>query len=150
MHRRMCMSAGWVVLPGTCPYRRDKYESHVKEYWIDVRTTGEMRRTMSELTVRKFEVVASSGDLPLPKLGDGPLPDLPGTDQRPRMGVEDVTDAASNDEPQPNRRQPRSTAQAVREAEVQSAAARKAEDAKHAASEEILEAPVTTVKIWGT
>ena len=59
--------------------RRDKYERDVREYWIDVRTTGEMKQLMSELVIRTIEVAGDfDHPMPAPMLGDGPTPEVPG------------------------------------------------------------------------
>ena len=62
--------------------RADKYEADVKEYWIDILTQGELRRTITEITIRQVEVVDTGKPLPMPCVGSEPGPVVPGLEDR--------------------------------------------------------------------
>ena len=122
--------------------RRDKYELHVKEYWIDVRTTGEMKRTMSELTIRKFEVICPEATLPMPKLPSEPLPKLPEEDDAGADVAPETVESSDEENGQAKSKKK----QAQQEAAAKVVAERKAQDAKMAEHEEILEDP--HCRVW--
>ena len=65
-----------------CFARRDKYEPDVREFWIDVKVTGELKKTISEVTIRRFEVAdVKSRSIPTPlSMSGGPM--VPGFDER--------------------------------------------------------------------
>ena len=66
------------------------------EFWIDVRCTGELRKTYSEICVRRFEVVDTGHALPAPmKTGASPTPVMPGDE------VEDSALNEGDDVPSP-------------------------------------------------
>ena len=56
--------------------RRDKYERHVKEFWVDVATEGTLAKSMVEEVSQSFEIVDFDCSLPAPMLGNSPRPDL--------------------------------------------------------------------------
>ena len=63
-------------------FRKDKYEPDVLEFWIDVRCTGELRKTYSEICIRRFEVADSGHAMPAPmKIGSTPMPAMPDQDE---------------------------------------------------------------------
>ena len=110
--------------------RRDKYEKDVKEYWIDVKCTGELRRAVVEVTIRHFEVVdIQNRAIPTPAIGNGPGPLVP--------AFEDPEDPASSenehsaDDEQPRGRPRSKKADARKAAEKDSALAEVQEDSEH-------------------
>ncbi|CAE7344964.1 unnamed protein product, partial [Symbiodinium necroappetens] len=54
--------------------RKDKYQSHIVEYWVDVRTSGSLSRSTKEEFNQFVEVIDSNASLPAPTLGDEALP----------------------------------------------------------------------------
>ncbi|CAE7241178.1 unnamed protein product [Symbiodinium sp. CCMP2592] len=68
--RAMAQDLGWTP--------NDKYEKDVKEYWVDIKTTGEVRRTMSEVTIRSFVVDNCPAAFPAPpSIGKDAMPFMP-------------------------------------------------------------------------
>ena len=75
------------------------------EFWIDVRCTGELRKTYSEICIRRFEVVDTGFALPAPmKIGATPVPMMPDQDDQP---VDD--DEGSAESPKPKKKGKRKT-----------------------------------------
>ena len=57
--------------------RRDKYERKVKEYWVDVKTSGSSEHVVAEEVLQEYQVVDPKlKSLPAPTLGKSPRPDL--------------------------------------------------------------------------
>ncbi|CAE7313426.1 unnamed protein product [Symbiodinium necroappetens] len=54
--------------------RKDKYQSHIMEYWVDVRTSGSLSQSTKEEFNQYVEIIDSGASLPPPTLGDEPLP----------------------------------------------------------------------------
>ncbi|CAE7698574.1 unnamed protein product [Symbiodinium sp. CCMP2592] len=54
--------------------RRDKYQRHLIEYWIDVRTSGSLSRTTQEQFSQYVEIIDDQVSLPPPMLGTEALP----------------------------------------------------------------------------
>ena len=61
-------------------WRRDKYQRHIREYWVDVETSGCMNITHTEEVNQCYEIVdVPNAELPAPLLtGKSPLPNLHG------------------------------------------------------------------------
>ena len=55
-------------------YRRDKYQRHVLEYWIDVRTSGSLSKASREEFSQHVEIIDDNLQLPAPQLGNECLP----------------------------------------------------------------------------
>ncbi|CAE7638788.1 unnamed protein product [Symbiodinium sp. CCMP2592] len=54
--------------------KKDKYQSHIIEYWVDVRTSGSLSRSTKEEFNQFVEIIDSGASLPPPTLGDEALP----------------------------------------------------------------------------
>ncbi|CAE7235007.1 unnamed protein product [Symbiodinium necroappetens] len=54
--------------------RRDKYQRHIVEYWIDVRTSGSLSRTHQEQFSQFVEIIDDNLSLPPPMLGNETRP----------------------------------------------------------------------------
>ena len=54
--------------------RKDKYQAHIIEYWVDVRTSGSLSRSTKEEFNQCVEIIDSGASLPPPTLGDEALP----------------------------------------------------------------------------
>ena len=59
-----------MLLPG----RRDKYQRHIREYWVDVATTGFLATELEEQFLQQFEVTDCNMEMPAPTLGSCPMP----------------------------------------------------------------------------
>ena len=50
--------------------RRDKYQRHVREYWVDVETVGKLETSHLEEFSQKYTIVDEDGcELPMPEIG---------------------------------------------------------------------------------
>ena len=59
------------------PYnRKDKYQSHIREYWVDVETTGCLTTSHAEEVTQSYVVVDDNASLPAPILGSTLKPNL--------------------------------------------------------------------------
>ena len=74
--------------------RRDKYQRHILEYWIDVRTSGSLSRTTQEQFSQYVEIVDDNLSLPPPTLGNEALPCY---DEEDEDEVTDDDDDANTD-----------------------------------------------------
>ncbi|CAE7322382.1 unnamed protein product [Symbiodinium microadriaticum] len=54
--------------------RKDKYEPDILEYWTDIKTSGKLRRSCAETTIRKIEVTDIGGDFPGLMMDEGSAP----------------------------------------------------------------------------
>ena len=68
-----CMAGICVQVPVA---RRDKYERHIREYWVDVETVGTLAQSMEEEVTQSYEIVDFDCALPAPALGSSPKPYL--------------------------------------------------------------------------
>ena len=50
--------------------RKDKYQRHVREYWVDVETVGKLETSHMEEFSQKYTIVDEDGsELPMPEIG---------------------------------------------------------------------------------
>ncbi|OLP79425.1 hypothetical protein AK812_SmicGene40282 [Symbiodinium microadriaticum] len=54
--------------------RRDKYQRHIVEYWIDVKTSGSLSKASREEFSQYVEIIDDNLQLPPPQLGNEALP----------------------------------------------------------------------------
>ncbi|CAE7384228.1 unnamed protein product [Symbiodinium sp. CCMP2592] len=103
------------------------YCTDVKEYWVDTKTTGEITRTMSETTIRRFEVRDVEMPLPAPLVGKSPQPFLPDDEEayyedqeegsEEEEGKEEGTDSKSKQSKALRKRKEKDARNAATEAE---------------------------------
>ncbi|CAE7188350.1 unnamed protein product [Symbiodinium sp. CCMP2456] len=60
--------------------KRDKYQRHILEYWIDLRTSGSLSRSHMEEFSQYVEIIDDNASLPAPVLGNEALPCYEGED----------------------------------------------------------------------
>ena len=81
-----------------CVGRRDKYERHLKEFWVDVATEGTLAKSMVEQVSQSFEIVDFDCSLPAPTLGSSPKPDLERCSDDSDGEEQDAGSSSSDDE----------------------------------------------------
>ncbi|CAE7259546.1 unnamed protein product [Symbiodinium sp. CCMP2592] len=54
--------------------KKDKYQRHIVEYWVDVKTSGSLSKTSREEFNQTVEIVDDNLQLPPPQLGNEALP----------------------------------------------------------------------------
>ncbi|CAE7697849.1 unnamed protein product [Symbiodinium necroappetens] len=78
--------------------RRDKYQKQIREFWVDVQTSGTLATTNTEEFSFCFEIIDPTCELPGPVLGKEPMPAYDGT-----LGEDDeTTEEEDNEEDGPD------------------------------------------------
>ena len=73
-HQISCSCILQGILVAVHVVRRDKYERHLREFWVDVETVGTLAKSMEEEITQSYEIVDFNCSLPVPTLGDSPKP----------------------------------------------------------------------------
>ncbi|CAE7036774.1 unnamed protein product [Symbiodinium sp. CCMP2456] len=72
--------------------RRDKYQRHILEYWIDLRTSGSLSRSHQEEFTQYVEIIDNNASLPNPVLGNESLPCYDEEDEEESQDTDDGDD----------------------------------------------------------
>ena len=80
--------------------RRDKYQRHVMEYWVDVRTSGSLSKSHKEEFSQYVEIIDDGTSLPPPTLGNEALPCYDDEDQGGDCDEDDEDDDEDDDKQQ--------------------------------------------------